>query len=612
MKYLNQMKNEALVAYGLSLEEAEEISLAPVPNNMEGDWGFQVFSLAKKFRKSPNAIAEEIAQNLRDWTPTDLIQAESMIDTVTTEKGFVNISFKTAEYASYVLQQQLVRFTKQHLEDKESLHIGIEFSSPNTNKPQHLGHARNNVLGENMARLLEKQGHEVTRINLINDRGIHICKSMLAYQKWGGGETPDSLGIKGDHFVGKFYVMFNEKLQEELALWYADAYLGIKKAEEIDPHWYFNHQSALGAEVKQMLVDWELQDPEVRALWTRMNAWVIGGFNETYERLDIKFDRIDLESDTYLLGKDLIMDGLAEGLFHLTENGAVAFDLTKIGMEGTKIVQRADGTSMYITQDLGTAIKRFEELDLDRLIYVVADEQKYHFEVLFGILGKLRPELQGRLQHLSYGMVNLPDGKMKSREGTVVDLDDLMDSLKATATKDCITRGTDPESQNVAENIAQGALRFYLSSFGTNKTITFDPGSAISFQGRTGPFIQYTYARIEQMLANVAEQTGMDMVSLSPEDYKHLQGKKAKDVLTAILSYGEALEQAEAYTDPSKIALWLYDLCAKFNSLYNDPEYKILDKEEDEMRALCYLSSMTQCAIQEGMVLLNCPIVLKM
>lgn len=621
-----------------SLGFSDDISLAPSPKPDMGDLGFPCFPFAKIARKAPPAIAEEIA---------GLIEPDELIGEIVAVGPYVNFRFRPNAIIQIVLGQVLregSRFGENTLPEEERAHWVIEYSAPNTNKPQHLGHARNNVLGLSVSRILEFAGHTLTRVNLINDRGIHICKSMLAYQRWGAGDTPESTGIKGDHFVGRWYVRFDKELKEEYGAWLEtseaqDAYgrwqksragmaaLAAQKEGKGGDPWkaftkdhqpaYFNESSELGREAKAMLIRWEESDEETVALWKRMNQWVFDGFDATYERMGVQFDKVYYESETYLLGKDIVEQGLEDGVFSTLEDGAVVFDLERIGKQGQKVLLRGDGTTVYMTQDLGTALSRFDGLGMDKMAYVVADEQAYHFEVLFGILGVLRPTLENACQHLSYGMVHLPEGKMKSREGTVVDTDDLMDGMRDLALEEIRRRDATAAEKNPdytplaeeemirrAEGIGQGALKYYLLHFTPPATVSFDPQKSIDFLGQTGPYCMYAYARVQSLLRRSS-------LEINPENFnEEVAAKLGSDLELAVIRELQAFPVAIAYAashyDTSKIADQTYRIAKTFSTFYNDRNHHIIGNEDPALeQARLLLAKAVSSTVQIGLTLLG-------
>ena len=541
--------------------------LAP-PTRGDADLALACHRYARVFRKAPQMIAEDVVAVVAD---------HPLVAEASATAGFLNLSFDWQAVArktlAWAASDDGALARSNGLSGQKFV---VEFSSPNTNKPQHLGHCRNNILGATVSALLKAAGADVHRVNLVNDRGIHICKSMVAYKRFGEGVTPEQAGKKGDHLVGDFYVRFDQAFNAE----YAAA--GTDKSKD---EW-FNSDSALGGEARQMLLDWEAGDEGVRALWGRMNGWCEAGFAATYARMGVEFDQIYHESETYLLGKDLVEGGLSDGVFHRAENGAAVFDLEKIGLEGEKAVLRADGTSVYTTQDLGTAVKRHEEHAFDQMIYVVGNEQDHHFRVLFGILTELRPALKDRLHHLSYGMVELPEGKMKSREGTVVDADDLMDELRDAAAEQVREKWPDLGADEVlrrAEAIGLSGLKFFLLKFAPATTFTFDPKQSIQPNGETGPYCQYAYARGGRILKNLGE------VDLPAPDYSILVRDEPRAVLTAMLRLPGEFAAAAAGLKPSLATKATFELAKAFATFYNHDDYRVLKASPAVQAALVEL-----------------------
>jgi arginyl-tRNA synthetase len=711
---LNALKDATLEALGVDADTRAAITIAPAPDNMEGDRGFPVFRLAKAMRKKPNLIAEDVAAELKRRAADVPIVAR-----VIAAGPYVNVALDPRALAALAIDEALTLGASfGQAEEPSDAHVAIEFSAPNTNKPQHLGHVRNNLIGQSVANLLAFAGDRITRLNLINDRGVHICKSMLAYQRYRAHDTPEGAGMKGDHFVGHHYVLFNTKLSEEYAAWQstpdADAafaawcedeaskraragalretfyaahqdtwFAGLTDdaraeldaaadrqraygkwkrspaAKEAYAAWeadadtadareaalraafvseykdaYFNERSEIGAATKQMLIDWEAGDPEVRALWSKMNAWVFAGFDETYTRMGVGFDEVYYESNTYTLGRDLVMGGLESGIFERVEGGAVACDVSQFGMKGDpKILLRSDGTTVYMTQDLGTALERFDALDMDQMIYVVGDEQQHHFKVLFGILGLLRPELaaptdagHARLKHLSYGMVELPDGKMKSREGRVVDADDLMQAMHELARDELLKRpiadalragdadlsiddameraaqaieGGDLEAliaehwplsrdelDRRAEVVGLAGLKYYVLNFNPKTTVSFDPERSLDPKGKTGVYALYSYARLRSIARKVF---GGDWPEVA--DRASAIGALGTPLELALVDRivewpGAVDAAARAETpNPGAIAAHLYEVCDAFSRLYNDADH-VLGAMDDADRKL--------------------------
>ncbi len=537
------------------------------PNGMAGDFALNCFRIGR-FCGNPVQAAGTAAGFLKNHPDVEAVEVV---------KAFVNVTLRAAALHrdSVAAPQRLLESAR--VPKAERRRILVEFSAPNTNKPQHLGHVRNNTLGMSLASLLKRVGHDVVEINLVNDRGIHICKSMIAYQRFGNGCTPESTGMKGDHLVGKFYVEYNRALSEEIAaLKAARPELAAKDSEELFL------ETELGAATQKMLQDWEAGDPGVRALWKKMNSWVFDGFAQTYARMGIHFDHTYLESETYLLGKDIIADGLARGVFARREDGAVFCDLGKLG---PKVVLRSDGTSVYITQDIGTTLRKFEDYHPESMIWVVGDEQNLHFQMLFEIMRRLGYAWAGNLYHLSYGMVNLPTGKMKSREGTVVDADDLFDEMANLAVDACRERGGDEldpaELAERGEIIGLGALKFMLLKFNPRTTMMFDPAASLKFEGDTGPYVQYAAARIHSIERKAAER-GIDF-SAAHVDWSLLGHPAEKSLAIAASFYPGVLRLAAERRDCSGLVEYLLDLAKAFNRFYR--ECPVLAAESPELIA---------------------------
>ncbi|MDR2246739.1 MAG: arginine--tRNA ligase [Treponema sp.] len=533
--------------------------IAELPPQPEyGDLGFPMFAFAKLFRKGPFLIAQALAAAL---TGEDTHSADRGASGVFAAEGpYLNVHLDRKAAAAAILGPVLEDPSFGRPGTLAGSRIMVEFSSPNTNKPLHLGHLRNDALGESISRILAACGAEVRKVCIINDRGIHICKSMLAYQEHGRGKTPESEGVKSDHFVGSWYVRFSRDLKAEAEARKAQG-LGAKEAEAEAP---------LQKRAQQMLRLWEAGDPETTALWKKMNAWTVEGMKETYRRTGISFDRYYFESQTYLLGKEEILKGLGRGLFYRAEDGAVMVDLSAEKLD-KKVLLRSDGTSIYITQDIGLAINRNRDWPFDRLVYVVGSEQQYHFQVLFAILKKLGFQWAGNLHHLSYGMVNLPEGKMKSREGTVVDADDLIDSLRDDALAEIREKEREDaldDPKEVAEKVALGALHYYLLQVNPQKDMLFDPRESLSFNGNTGPYLQYMGARISSMLRKAAgARAAVPQEALAAG---LLSGDAEWELLKSLAAYPEAVADAAARMDPSVLAAYLYDLSKAFSRFYHD------------------------------------------
>jgi len=544
----------------------------------EGDFTVVTFPLVKQLKKNPETIGMELGQALTEQT--ELLESFNVV------KGFLNVKVKNQffidNFTSVADQFDTI--------EKKNATVMIEYSSPNTNKPLHLGHIRNNLLGFSVAQIMKEAGYDVIKTQIINDRGIHICKSMLAWEKFGKGETPDVTGTKGDKFVGNYYVKFDQEYKKEIAELISQ---GIAEEQA-------KKEAPLIKEAQKMLLDWENGNEKVRNLWNEMNAWVYEGFNETYKRLGVNFDQVQYESNTYILGKDLIQEGLDKGVLYQKEDGSVWCDLTDEGLD-QKLLLRSDGTSVYMTQDLGTAVQRFKENDIKKLIYTVGNEQDYHFQVLFKILGKLGYEWADHLYHLSYGMVELPNGKMKSREGTVVDADDLMQEMYDMAKSKSEELGklesfTEEEKDNNYENVGMGALKYFMLKVDPKKKMLFNPEESIDFNGNTGPFIQYTYARIQSLLAKGNfEQKEITAVDLSQSE---------KELIMHIANFKAVVEKAAEALSPALVANYVYDLVKSYNFFYqSNPILKLED--ENLKQARLNLSDLTAKTIKKSLHLLG-------
>ena len=544
---------------------AEQIVPQATRKEFEGNLTVVVFPWVKAARKAPDAVAAEIG----DW----LVDNEPAVDRYNAVKGFLNIVIEPTYWCSvleHIAKDDNYGMTAAT--DKSPL-VMVEYSSPNTNKPLHLGHVRNNLLGYSLSQILKACGNRVVKTNIVNDRGIHICKSMLAWQKWGEGATPESTGKKGDHLIGDFYVLFDKHYREEVRQLMAQ---GLSEDDA-------KAQSALMAEAREMLRRWEQKDPEVRALWKRMNEWVYAGFDVTYKRLGVDFDKIYYESETYLEGKEKVMEGLEKGIMYRKEDGSVWADLTDAGLDN-KLLLRSDGTSVYMTQDIGTAKLRFRDYPIDKMIYVVGNEQNYHFQVLSLLLDRLGFRWGKDLVHFSYGMVELPEGKMKSREGTVVDADDLMEEMVANARQVATELGkTDgmsaTEIDNIAETVGMGALKYFLLKVDPRKNMMFNPKESIDFNGNTGPFIQYTYARIRSVLRKAQEQgfAASAYAAVVPND-------KEIALIQTLADFPATVQEAGRTYSPALIANYTYELVKQYNQFYHD--YSILREEDVAVRSL--------------------------
>ncbi|MBQ3676170.1 MAG: arginine--tRNA ligase [Bacteroidales bacterium] len=573
--------------YGATVD-SKSVQISDTKKEIAGDKTVVIFPLVRISKKSPEDTANELGAYL--VSHIDAIDSYSVI------KGFLNLTISMKYWLS-VLQnalQQGLEYGKKPV-TADSPTVMVEFSSPNTNKPLHLGHVRNNLLGYSISQILAANGNKVIKANLVNDRGIHICKSMIAWKLFGNGETPQSSGLKGDHLVGNYYVVFDKEYKKQVA-----ELMAAGKSED-----EAKAEAPILLQAREMLVKWEQGDPEVLSLWKTMNGWVYEGFDATYKRMGVSFDHVYYESQTYLLGKKVVMDGLQRGILFQKEDKSVWADLTGDGLD-QKLLLRPDGTSVYMTQDIGTAIERFREYgDMGELIYVVGNEQNYHFQVLSLILQKLGYDWAKKIYHMSYGMVELPDGKMKSREGTVVDADDLMDSMvkEAKAISDELGKLSDLSDEDAAEVheiIAQGALKYFMLKVEPRKTMLFNPKESIDFNGNTGPFIQYTYARICSLLRKAATQGVEVPSSFALESCND----KEKELIKTISRYGSIIELAAKDHAPSYIANYVYDLVKMYNQFYHD--YSILNEEDAAVKTFrLALSKEVATIVASGMGLLG-------
>ncbi|MBR5735596.1 MAG: arginine--tRNA ligase [Bacteroidales bacterium] len=570
---LSSLATEAVKSlYGVEMGP-ESLQLQATRKEFEGDVTLVVFPLLKVSRKAPEATATEIGEFMK--------AADARIESFNVVKGFLNIKMSARYWGEVFAEISAAEDWGQHPSNGRT--VMVEFSSPNTNKPLHLGHIRNILLGWSVSQLLQAAGNNVVKVNLVNDRGIHICKSMLAWLRRGNGVTPESSGKKGDHLVGDFYVEFNNILNDETAEIMEKT--GLDKEEAAK-------QAPCMKEAQAMLVKWEQGDPEVRALWAKMNGWVYEGFDKTYADLGVGFDKIYYESQTYLLGKSLVEEGLAKGIFYRREDGSVWCDLTADGLD-EKLLLRSDGTSVYMTQDLGTACRRHDEYNFDEIIYVVGNEQNYHFQVLKLILGKLGMPWADSIYHMSYGMVELPEGKMKSREGTVVDADDLIEKMYATARETSLELGKledmDEEQQKeLFMTIGLGALKYFIIKVDPRKTMLFDPKESIDFNGNTGPFIQYTYARIKSILRKADEQqlkVACTCAGFIPKEI---------EIVKLLASFPDKVEEAADAHSPALVANYAYELAKEFNQYYHD--VSVLKADDDKVRSqrLALLAAIAQ------------------
>lgn len=556
---LEALSEAVLKLYGI-VPGSELLQVQGTRKEFEGDVTVVVFPLLKISRKSPQQTGTELGQVL-----TDTLQEVASFQVI---QGFLNLKM-TPEFWTNTLQQ-MAATPEYGMKAPSGKTVMVEYSSPNTNKPLHLGHIRNNLLGWSVSRIMEANGHRVIKVNLVNDRGIHISKSMLAWQKWGKNETPETVEKKGDHLVGDYYVLFNEKYQQQIE----------ELTRQGIPREQAEKEASVIVEAQDMLVKWEQGDPKVMDLWKKMNGWVYKGFDQTYKRLGVSFDKIYYESNTYLLGKQLVEKGLEDGVFYRNPDGSVWCDLTENGLD-QKLLLRADGTSVYMTQDLGTAVSRYNESRFDTHVYVVGNEQNYHFQVLKVILKKLGYTWSDNLFHLSYGMVELPEGKMKSREGTVVDADDLMDKMVETARETSQESGKledmAPEEQNkLYEILGLGALKYFILKVDPKKTMLFDPKESIDFNGNTGPFIQYTYARIQSILRKAQEHGYKARMHGLPMLEKELR------LIRLMAGYPQVVEEAGAAFSPAQIANFCYELAREFNQYYH--EVTVLHEENTKLR----------------------------
>ena len=567
--------------YGVAVAP-ESVNPSPTKKEFEGNLTVVVFPFLKASRKAPEATAAEMGQWLKE--NVDAVADFNVI------KGFLNISVDPAFWRNQLLSVAADDSFGFREATEDSPLVMVEYSSPNTNKPLHLGHVRNNLLGYSVAQILKVNGDRVAKTNIVNDRGIHICKSMLAWKKWGEGATPESAGKKGDHLIGDFYVAFDKHFKDEVKAIMEEKKIEKEEAEKLSP---------LMEEAREMLRRWEKGDEEVRSLWKMMNEWVYAGFDETYRRMGVDFDKIYYESDTYLEGKDLVLGGLEKGIMYRKEDGSVWADLTADGLDH-KLLLRADGTSVYMTQDIGTAKLRYRDFPIDRMIYVVGNEQNYHFQVLSLLLDKLGFKWGKDLVHFSYGMVELPEGKMKSREGTVVDADDLMATMIADAADASADRFRDMPAEEAAEisrMVGLGALKYFLLKVDPRKNMLFNPKESIDFNGNTGPFLQYTYARIRSVMRKAGDIDTAAMAHAIPNEKETSLIQKVADFPSIVAEAGRSLS-------PALIANYCYDLAKEYNQFYHD--YSILREEDMAVKALrLELSSVVARTLRSAASLLG-------
>ena len=568
------------------------VQIQKTKQEFEGNLTLVVFPFVKISRKKPEDTAQEIGQYLQDKC--------SAVASFNVVKGFLNLVIAQSAWLQLLADIDAnPKYGEKKADDNSPL-VMIEYSSPNTNKPLHLGHVRNNLLGWSLAKIMEANGNKVVKTNIVNDRGIHICKSMLAWLKYGNGETPETSGKKGDHLIGDYYVAFDKHYREQvkqLTAQYTSEGMGEEEAEK-----KAKEEAPLIKEAHEMLVKWEQNDPEVRALWEKMNNWVYAGFDETYKALGVGFDKIYYESQTYLKGKAKVEEGLAKGLFERHDDNSVWADLTNEGLD-QKLLLRSDGTSVYMTQDIGTAEMRFKDYPIDKMIYVVGNEQNYHFQVLSILLDRLGFKWGKELVHFSYGMVELPNGKMKSREGTVVDADDLIATMIADAKQTSEELGkfndmTDEERSEIARIVGLGALKYFILKVDARKNMLFNPEESIDFNGNTGPFIQYTYARIRSIMRKAAE------LNVEGGDMSAELSQKEIDLIQKMSDYAGAVEQAGKDYSPSGICNYCYELTKEFNQFYHD--YSILKEEDAQKRAVrLRIAANVAKIISNGMALLG-------
>lgn len=581
--------------YGQDVDRTA-VQLQKTRADFEGNLTLVVFPFLKISKKKPEDTAQEIGERL--------IKETAVVASFNVVKGFLNLVVSQSAWISLLndINKDADFGYKKAGEDSQL--VMIEYSSPNTNKPLHLGHVRNNLLGWSLSRIMEANGYRVVKTNIVNDRGIHICKSMLAWQKWGNGETPETSGKKGDHLIGDYYVLFDKHYREEISLLkpkFIEQGLSEKEAEE-----KAKQEAPLIKEAHDMLVKWEQNDPEVRALWEKMNSWVYAGFDETYKALGVGFDKIYYESQTYLRGKAKVEEGLEKGLFERHEDNSVWADLTDEGLD-KKLLLRSDGTSVYMTQDIGTAEMRFNDYPIDKMIYVVGNEQNYHFQVLSILLDRLGYKWGKELVHFSYGMVELPNGKMKSREGTVVDADDLIDVMTDDARRTADEAGknadlTEQEKQSIARIVGMGALKYFILKVDARKNMLFNPEESIDFNGNTGPFIQYTHARIKSIMRK-AEAMGININGIATSGDAVLNEKEI-ELVQKMNSFATAVEQAGKDYSPSGIANYCYELTKEFNQWYHDFSVLNADNEQTRITRLVLAKNVAKI-IKNGMALLG-------
>lgn len=590
--------------YGVSTE-VSAVQVNTTPADFAGDYSIVVFPFVKVAKKAPDAVAQEIGDYLRLHLPD--------VESFNVVKGFLNVELTASYWCRFL--DNLLNDASYGRQPANGRRVMVEYSSPNTNKPLHLGHIRNILLGWSCAQLLEAVGYEVVKVQIINDRGVAICKSMLAWQLFGEGQTPESTGVKSDHFVGDYYVLFEQKSREEYEYWQSTpqgrAFFEEKHKPTQDEKTFFkeyknkwfNEHAHLGAQVRDMLLRWESHDPATLSLWRKMNGWVYAGFDKTYSDLGVHFDKLYYESDTYLLGKDIVEDGLDKGVFFKKEDGSVWVDLTDVGQD-QKIILRADGTSVYITQDLGTARMRYRDFGCEKVVYVVADEQNYHFQVLFEILRRLGEPYAAGLYHLAYGLVELPTGRMKTREGTVVDADDLMAEISKLAQAGVEERGEnshlseDQKARN-AWQIAMAALKYFILRVNPRKKMVYNPEESLEFEGQTGPYIQYSYVRMNSVQA-MFQKRGLSTGAFTR--YQDIQAAE-RALLKALHDFPGILQTAATEYDPSHVATYCYQLAKYYHRFWHD--VTILDADETARSFRLALSKAVGQVLKSGMQLLG-------
>ncbi|MBF9255342.1 arginine--tRNA ligase [Pontibacter sp. 172403-2] len=583
---ISQRISEALQSIFQIAVDADQVALQPTRKEFAGSFTFVTFPYTKQAGKGPEQIGQALGEYLKENAAE--IKGFNVV------KGFLNLEVEEAEWLR--LFREMMQQPGYGQAEASGRNVMVEYSSPNTNKPLHLGHLRNNFLGYSVSEILKANGHNVLKANLVNDRGIHICKSMLAYEKFGNGETPQSSGLKGDHLVGKYYVQFDKAYKEQIEELAAQ---GVDKEEA-------KKKAPLMLEAQDMLKKWEEGDPAVVNLWKQMNSWVYAGFDETYRNIGVDFDKFYYESGTYMLGKELVEEGLQKEVFFRKDDGSVWVDLTDEGLD-EKLLLRADGTSVYITQDLGTAQLKYNDFPYDESLYVVADEQNYHFQVLKAVLKKLgKPYAEG-IYHLSYGMVDLPSGKMKSREGTVVDADELVLEMEDTARQQTEELGkiegfTPEQARELYHTLAMGALKYFLLKVDPKKRMLFNPQESIDFRGNTGPFVQYSHARISAILRKAAEM-GIQVEAASFDDFKNLH-ETEQEVIAQLVNYPAVIAEAGKLYAPSVIANYAYDLAKAYNRFYQ--EVSIFNETDEQARRFrIALSAMVARLLRHSMRLLG-------